>query len=86
MNLGEVLRLLRVVENLKQEELGTIVGCSRSHICELEKGKKTPSLELLKKYSNYFGVPISEIIKRAEELDDRQKNKEKIRAKLTTFT
>ncbi|MCD1621892.1 helix-turn-helix transcriptional regulator [Citromicrobium bathyomarinum] len=60
--LGEALRLIRVFNDLKQNELASRLGASSSHISEIEKGMKNPSIDLLEKYSSEFGIPVSEII------------------------
>lgn len=66
--LGEALRLIRVYNDLKQVELAQRLGVSKSHMSEIESEEKTPSLDLLKKYSIEFGIPISSILFFAEEL------------------
>lgn len=66
--LAEALRLIRVFHDLKQFELAEKLGISRSHVSEIEAGSKTPSVELLERYSKTFGIPISSIMLFAEEL------------------
>lgn len=60
--LGEALRLIRVFNDLKQNQLASRLGISTSHLSEIEKGIKTPSLDLLERYSVEFSIPVSEII------------------------
>ena len=67
--LAEALRLLRVFHDLKQKDVAAKLGVSTSHISELEKGHKTPSVDMLKKYSELFKVPVSSIMFFAEQLD-----------------
>ncbi|MEQ9490732.1 MAG: helix-turn-helix transcriptional regulator [Alphaproteobacteria bacterium] len=64
----EALRLIRVFHDLKQTELADKLGISKSHLSEIEGGKKTPSLELINRYSTEFNIPISSIMFFAEEL------------------
>lgn len=66
--LGEALRLIRVYNDLKQVELAQRLGVSKSHVSEIESDDKTPSLDLLGKYSAEFGIPVSSIMFFAEEL------------------
>lgn len=73
--LSEALRLIRVFHDLKQFEVAEHLGISKSHISEVEKGTKTPSLELLKKYSTEFRIPMSSIMFFAEALPNAQKGK-----------
>ncbi|MEG9267829.1 helix-turn-helix transcriptional regulator [Qipengyuania sp. Mu-71] len=64
--LGEALRLIRVFHDLKQFEVAERLGVSRSHISDIEKGNREPSLDLIRKYSKEFGVSPSEIMFFAE--------------------
>ena len=60
--IGEVLRLIRVFHNLKQTEAAERIGISQSHISELERGTKTPTLEVIQKYADAFDIPASSIV------------------------
>lgn len=64
----EALRLIRVFHDLKQVELAEKLGVSKSHISEIEKGSKTPSLDLIQRYAAEFKLPASSIMFFAEEL------------------
>lgn len=41
-NIGEVLRLLRIANDLSITALSERTGISKSYITEIEKGKKNP--------------------------------------------
>lgn len=69
--LSEAMRLIRVFHDLKQQDLADSLGVSKSHISEIESGKKSPSLDLVEKYSKFFGVPVSSIIFFSESIDDK---------------
>jgi transcriptional regulator with XRE-family HTH domain len=77
--LSEALRLIRVFHDLKQVELAEKLGVSKSHISEIESGNKTPSLELIDRYSKTFGLPMSSIMFFAENIEGAG-NGEKARA------
>lgn len=77
----EALRLIRVFHDLKQNELAHRLGVSGSHISEVEKGIKTPSLDLIEKYSREFGLPVSAIMFFAEELPTARAG-EKVRGRI----
>jgi transcriptional regulator with XRE-family HTH domain len=77
--INEALRLIRVFHDLKQNELAERLAISKSHISEIEKGGKTPSLELIEKYSQEFKIPVSAIMFFAEELP-HAKAGEKVRS------
>lgn len=59
---GEALRLVRSFHDVNQAELADALGISRSYLSEIESNKKTPSLDLLQKYSTHFGIPLSSLI------------------------
>lgn len=59
--LGEALRLIRVFHDLKQNELAERLGISQSHLSDIERGQKSPSGELVARYSQEFELPISSI-------------------------
>jgi len=46
---------------------------SKSFLCEIESGKKTPTLELLGKYAVAFSIPASTLLLFAENVDDPSK-------------
>ena len=81
--INEALRLIRVFHDLKQVELADRLGISKSHISEIEKGTKTPSLDLIEKYSQAFKLPISAIMFFAEELPNAKAG-DKVRSKIAT--
>lgn len=68
--LNEALRLIRAYHDISQTQLCLALGFSNSHLSEIESGKKTPSLDLLQKYSSYFDIPVSSLIFFSENLDD----------------
>lgn len=67
--LSEALRLIRVFHDLKQVEAAEKLGISRSHLSEIESGTKTPSLEIIERYSNAFGIPMSSIMFFSENIE-----------------
>jgi transcriptional regulator with XRE-family HTH domain len=67
--LNEALRLIRVYHDLSQTQLCGEIGISNSHLSEIEKGKKQPSLDLLARYSARFSIPTSSLLFFSESLD-----------------
>ena len=67
--LNEALRLIRVFHDINQSALAERIGISRSYLSELESGKKTPSLDLLEKYSVIFDIPPSSMLLFSEHLE-----------------
>lgn len=68
--LGEALRLIRVYHDLKQKQVAERLSISTSYLSEIEKGHKTPTLELIQRYSDAFGLPVSSILFFAETVED----------------
>ena len=66
--LSEALRLIRVFHDTKQVELAARLGISKSYLSEIERGRKTASVELIERYSSEFGIPASSILFFAEGL------------------
>jgi transcriptional regulator with XRE-family HTH domain len=67
--LSEALRLIRVFHDLKQVEAAEKLGISKSHLSEIESGTKTPSLDVVERYSKTFGIPMSSIMFFSENLE-----------------
>jgi transcriptional regulator with XRE-family HTH domain len=60
--LHEALRLIRAYHDISQSQLSLELGISNSYLSELESGRKQPTLDLLNKYSERFGVPVSSLL------------------------
>jgi transcriptional regulator with XRE-family HTH domain len=62
-NFGDKLRYLRVREGLTQAECANKLGLEQqSHISNLEKGRKSPSLELAIKVAEVFRVTLDYLL------------------------
>ena len=48
-------------DEMTQEELANLVGCTRQTIIALEQGKYVPSLELAFRIAKAFGVTLEEV-------------------------
>lgn len=73
--LSEALRLIRVFHDLKQQEIADRLRLSKSYVSELESGKKAPSLDVIQRYSDEFGIPASSILFFSENLEDPSRAK-----------
>ncbi|WP_186024183.1 helix-turn-helix transcriptional regulator [Burkholderia gladioli] len=60
--LYRALKLLRTYHQLTQVELAKRLGISNSYLSEIEKGDKSPGLDLLGKYAEVFKMPTSSIL------------------------
>jgi len=70
----EALRLIRVYHDLTQTQLSQRLQLSNSYLSELESGKKQPTLEVLKKYSDFFDIPVSSLLFFSENLGSDESN------------
>jgi transcriptional regulator with XRE-family HTH domain len=77
--LNRALKLLRTYHQLSQTELANKLEVSNSYLCEIEKGTKTPGLDLLGKYSAIFKMPVSNILLFSEEIEAPYTSSERLR-------
>jgi transcriptional regulator with XRE-family HTH domain len=70
--ISRALRLIRIFHRLKQTELSEKLQISNSYLSEIENGIKSPSVELLGKYSKVFRIPVSTLLLFSERLDQRK--------------
>ena len=59
---GNILRLIRIANNMNIKQTSEKIGLSTSHISDLERGRKKVSLSVLEKYCFGFNIPPSKII------------------------
>jgi transcriptional regulator with XRE-family HTH domain len=76
--LGEALRLIRVFHDASQRELAAQLGLVQSHLSEIEKGKKLPTIPLLERYAEHFDIPVSSILFFSEAID-RESTSDRVR-------
>ena len=60
---GSNLRRLRTERGLNQTQLAEHVGVVQSHIANIECGGKSPSLDMLTRLSDFFGVGYDELMR-----------------------
>ncbi|MBS0349092.1 MAG: helix-turn-helix transcriptional regulator [Proteobacteria bacterium] len=77
--LNRALKLLRTYHQYTQVELAKRLGISNSYLSELEKGDKTPGLDLLERYSEVFKMPVSSILLFSESIHEDRKPGAKLR-------
>lgn len=81
--LHKALKTIREVHRLQQGELAEKLNISRSHLSEIESGKKKQfPVDLLIRYADVFDVPPSTFLSFAEALEGgserRKRNAEKL--------
>ena len=59
---GRRIKKLRKELNLSGEECSSQIGCSISHLFNIESGNTKPSLDILMSLSSIFGITIDELL------------------------
>jgi transcriptional regulator with XRE-family HTH domain len=72
-NLGKLIRMLRLFYDIKQNELSNTLDIAPSYLCDIEQGKKIPSLELIEKLAKAFNIPASVLMFFSENLYKNRK-------------
>lgn len=80
--LDRALKTVREVHQIPQAALAEKLGISKSHLSELESGKKAVSVDLLKKYATVFDVPPSTFLSFMEALEGVSERKRERAKKL----
>jgi transcriptional regulator with XRE-family HTH domain len=63
---GLILRQVRQDKGLTQERLGELAGLHRTYISLLERGLRTPTLDVLFRLAKSLGVSASDLVKELE--------------------
>lgn len=77
--IGQALRLIRSYHDLSQTEMSQSLNLSNSYLSEIESGKKQPSMEILRKYSDLFSLPLSSILFFSENLEGKPSSKMRVK-------
>ncbi len=80
MNFGTILKHLRQIHFLSQEELANKLNISRSNIANYETSKNLPSVEILQKISTLFGVSTDYLLGNTDIDNPKQILEEKLAA------
>ena len=67
--LGKRIRYLRKLKNLSIEQLALEADINRNYLCDLENGRRNPTLRVLEKIANALEITISELTKGLESFD-----------------
>lgn len=71
--IGDVLKRTRNIYGYKAGEMSLLLGISPSYLSEIENNKKQPSLELLEKYANIYGIRLSSLILLSENIEEAER-------------
>lgn len=86
--IGDILKRTRTIYGYKASEMSDLLQISKSYLSEIENNKKQPSLELLEKYSEIYGMKLSSLILLSENCDEanrRNKGDKFIRSMMIKF-
>jgi len=65
LTLGKAIESVRKSEDLSQDACAKKLGVSKSHLCDVEKGRKTVSPERAAKWARVLGYPESVLVRLA---------------------
>ncbi|NUM33715.1 MAG: helix-turn-helix transcriptional regulator [Candidatus Brocadiae bacterium] len=63
---ANILKHLRKQRNINQEKFGEMVGLHRTYISQLERGLKSPSLDVLYHIANSLNIKLSVLMNLVE--------------------
>ena len=72
---GERLKDLRTTRGLTQEKLAEELGISWDHLCRVERGNRSCSIDLIIEIAVYFGVSTDYLLlgKRVNQVENRKR-------------
>lgn len=56
LTLARVIRSTRLCEEMTQESFATLLSISKSHLCDIEKGRKSVSIERAYNFAKVLGT------------------------------
>ncbi|WP_235672125.1 helix-turn-helix domain-containing protein [Bacillus altitudinis] len=68
--MGESIRSLRTQKKKTLQEVADAINSSHSYLSRIERGLKTPSMDMLEKLADYFGVHKSYFFIEDEKLEN----------------
>jgi len=75
MNIGNAIKDLRQQKGLKQTDFAEQCGLSQSYLSSIEKGRKEPTLSILKQIANALSIPMPVLVFFSLDLEDIDENK-----------
>jgi len=64
--LGMRIRFLRQKRRWSQEDLALNANINKNYICDLENGRRNPSLEILERIAVAFNITLEELFRGVE--------------------
>lgn len=66
--LGMRIKFLRKQRHWSQEDLALSANINKNYLCDLENGRRNPSLEILERIAVAFGITLAELFKGVESI------------------
>lgn len=82
---GEQIRILRYDKNMTQEQLAEISDISVSFLGEIERGRKSPTIETVEKLAMALNISMSRLMARCDS-DMATAKRDKIYSLLSEYT
>jgi transcriptional regulator with XRE-family HTH domain len=74
MSLGKAINALAKEKNITKYRISKNSGVAQTSLCEIVSGKNSnPTIETIEKIASGIGVPVSELMKKAEDIDQSQR-------------
>jgi transcriptional regulator with XRE-family HTH domain len=70
--IGEAFKIVRVFNDMTQQELAGKLGISHSYLSQIESSKRTPTLDTVSAFSAYFRIPVSALMFFSEQLTPKE--------------
>lgn len=77
---GKKLKNLRTAHGMTQKDLANKLHISQSTVCGYEKGYSVPTRSIILKISDWFRIPVNELITLDDYVSEREKWPYQIRA------
>lgn len=71
--INRALRLLRTFNDISQKDFAEQIGLSSSYVSELESGKKQPTVDVVRRYGEFFRLRPSAILFFSEEIEGEER-------------
>lgn len=86
MTVGERIRLIRESKGIKQNALAKMINITPSYLSLIEKGAKTPDIDMLSDFSKALDVSFQEIVCDYLVSSDNSSTSEQIKIAVEKFT
>jgi transcriptional regulator with XRE-family HTH domain len=70
MSLGQAINAFAEEKQITKYRISKNSGVPQTTLCEIASGKNSnPTIDTLEKIANGIGIPVSQLLRKAEELD-----------------